>query len=386
MTLEWGTLAVQVELVEDKLPTEFRIFRAGLNTSLNGDYLFDDEAAQDVMAAFRAHGVDGSVDLEHLSLDDKSPNYDPDARGWYKDLELRDGELWGVLATWTPDGERRLRDRTQRYLSPTFPYDKETRRVKWLHNVALTATPALNGIPALIAARVNLTAGSPAEGVALMAQDNTKAVADILKAVGLDPKMPAKVASALGLDAGASLDEISGAISKFAEMVRKAEELLEGEPSAPDAAPAAPAADTSSASSDTSAPVATASSSTAKLLSAVEALSARLAKQDADAAAAAEARERTTLVSDRKWPTELLDWAGDASTPIAEVRRLAAKFPLAEAPVAGAAGAEQGTRGAGQTTGGLSDRELAICKETGCKPETFAELKARREAARAARS
>lgn len=379
MKLELATLSVAVELGEDGAPpSEFVIFRPGLNTSLNGDYLFDEQAARDVMAAWEAHAVDKMIDLEHLSLDDKATNYDPDARAWCK-LELRDGSLYGVSASWTPDGVRRLREKTQRYLSPTFPFDKNTRRVKWLHNIALTAQPALDGIPALVAARANLTTDDESTGVAIMAEgDSSKAISDILKAVGMDPKMPAKVAAALGLEATATLDDISGAISKFSAMVKKAEELLKGDPAAteepakpaePSVAPAAP-------------DMATAAVKYEKLLAGVEQLTARMAKQDAEAATKVEADERAKLVAERRWPTELLEWAGDKATSLSELKRLSVKFPFVTPPVSDATSG--GSGGGTQTAGahGLDERELKICKDSGCDPTKFAQLKAQREAAR----
>jgi len=345
-TAGWGTLSVSIELVDDKLPTEFRIFQAGINTSLNGDFLFDEEAAADVMTAAANHAVRFMIDLEHLSLDDKNPNYDPDARGWY-DLELRNGELWGVCAAWTPDGERRLREKTQIYLSPSFPFDKTTKRVKWLHNVALTATPALNGIPALVAARFN-AAEMSTKGDATMAEDNSKAIETMLKALGLDPKLPSKMATLLGLDAAASLEEIKSSLGKFEDTLSKLQAVANGDPAKVEDAPKTdtPAADAAPAAD---APMAAASSSNEKLLSAVEKLTARIAQQDADAAALSAAKERSEFIASRKWPAEVLGWVNDAATPLVELQRLAANgnIPLSVAPVAGASVSEQGTRGAG---------------------------------------
>lgn len=137
--------------IGDELPTEFRLFHAGKNATTKGPFIFDDDGAESVMQAFRAHGVDGMIDLEHLSLDPESKSYDPDARGWYQ-LEVRPGpELWAVNVRWTPDGARRLKEKTQRYISPTF-VDDEERRVLQIFNVALTALPATHETPALVAA------------------------------------------------------------------------------------------------------------------------------------------------------------------------------------------------------------------------------------------
>jgi hypothetical protein len=138
-----------IELPEGK-PSEFRIWRAGVNPTRNGyDVLFDAQAAEQVMAAFGHHGVELMIDLEHLSLEQESRAYDPDARGWCK-LEVRDGELWAVDVRWTSDGERRLSERTQRYVSPAFYLDEEGRPTRVV-NIALVAMPATDGAVPLAA-------------------------------------------------------------------------------------------------------------------------------------------------------------------------------------------------------------------------------------------
>lgn len=135
--------------------TEFRIWHAGLNENQNGEPdLFDEKAAKMVLAAQEQHGVRVQIDLEHLSLDDRSPNFDPDSRGWCT-LEVRrdanDGpELWAVDVKWTPDGERRLSEGTQLYASPAFYFDAENRPTRVL-NIGLVAKPATDNAPLLAA-------------------------------------------------------------------------------------------------------------------------------------------------------------------------------------------------------------------------------------------
>ena len=122
-----------------------------------------------VMAAYEEHGVELMIDLEHLSLDDTAPNYDPDARGWLA-IEVRNGELWATGVRWTPDGSRRLDEKTQRYISPAFKKDADGRPTRVL-NVALVAMPGLDGITALaakeqtMASEVNQEALAAALGV-----------------------------------------------------------------------------------------------------------------------------------------------------------------------------------------------------------------------------
>jgi hypothetical protein len=138
-------------------PREFRVLRYGLNPNLNGPpILFDEEAAGNVAQSFKQHGTDAMIDLEHLSLDDTAPNYDPDARAWFKWEVRKDAngkpELWAAEVSWTPDGTRRLSDRTQRYFSPVFRHDAKRRPTRMV-NLALCAMPALDSLEPLVAAK-----------------------------------------------------------------------------------------------------------------------------------------------------------------------------------------------------------------------------------------
>lgn len=140
---------------EAPLPTEFRLFVAGENATEKGSFLFDEEAAAQTMAAYHQWGVRLMIDLEHQSLEDWTPPEPTarDARGWC-DLELRpDGSLWAVNVEWTPDGEARLREKRQRYISPAFTIDTDSRRVMAIQNIAITAMPATRGTPALMSRR-----------------------------------------------------------------------------------------------------------------------------------------------------------------------------------------------------------------------------------------
>jgi phage I-like protein len=146
------------ELPPGEPPTEFRIFKRGVNETTKGPVVFDDAAAASVMAAYTAQGVDLMIDLAHQSLDDSAEAREDagDARGWFR-LALRNGELWAVDVKWTPDGERRLRERTQRYVSPCVYTDKDDRAVE-IVNVALCAMPATIGARPLVAASKSFTA------------------------------------------------------------------------------------------------------------------------------------------------------------------------------------------------------------------------------------
>lgn len=128
------------------LPSEFLLFKFGVNDSDKGAVVLDKRGAA---AMIRHRGTrDVMIDLEHASIDGSG---DQDARGWGK-LEVRDDGVYVTNVRWTPDGARRLEERTQRYVSPAF-YAPDG-RVTALVNVALTSLPAMRSLPALVAASV----------------------------------------------------------------------------------------------------------------------------------------------------------------------------------------------------------------------------------------
>lgn len=198
-------MALAISFVGDVPPTEFRIFAAGPNATTKGEFIFDEQAARDVMAAYQKHGNDVMLDLEHLSLESpiESRNFDPDARGWCR-LELRNGELWAVGVTWTPDGEARLRDKRQRYVSPAFEFDRESRRITSVLNIAITALPATDHTAPLVAANATALAGE--------------------KPI-MSPEQFAQIAEALGLGADANVEDV---LATVAAMVKKIQDAANG--------------------------------------------------------------------------------------------------------------------------------------------------------------
>jgi phage I-like protein len=150
------------------LPTEFRIFAAGVNDSTKGPALFDADAARNVIETYKREGVDLMIDLNHESIDMPIRPDSGDARGWCQ-LELRNGELWAVNVRWTPDGARRLSEGTQKYISPVFTYDAKTGRVRSVLNVALVAMPATyNAQPLVAASRITISTAALARAKGIL--------------------------------------------------------------------------------------------------------------------------------------------------------------------------------------------------------------------------
>lgn len=382
-----------------------RIFRAGLNDSTQGPVLFDEEAAKLVMSAFAARGIDGMIDLEHLSLDDSAPHFDPDARGHYQ-LEIRSdaaggAELW-MVPRWNAEGTTRITERRQRYVSPYFAWAKTRdgqRRVTAIRNVALVANPATHGAQPLIAAsarrsRRKISGLGPAERTLAMADDTTTEPS----AGGMNTERLQTLMEAFGLAPDAPIGELTALLqSTLME--------LQGQPAPTEATPteeasADPAADPAKEEDKPAAMAATARllrltdrKTFSESLNEVEKWRQshiRLADRErklADDRAAMEATERLTLVrelvahggeipatawKDSTQPEGRLALSDRLkSEPIASLRQRAAAWK--------AKGGKSPLRAPATPTGGalgLSAREIQLCAEKKIDQAKFAEHRA----------
>ncbi len=134
-------------------PKKLRLFAQGMNATTKGEFLFDDEAAKKVLAAFEQHGVDLAMDFDHGSL--AAPDgRKRDVPGYYR-LAVEDGALY-ALPQWTEAGLAAIKPGAQgelpeyRYTSPTFQYDPATRRVLSMGPLALVSYPATHGAAPMV--------------------------------------------------------------------------------------------------------------------------------------------------------------------------------------------------------------------------------------------
>lgn len=154
--------AREIAVGEDgALPTEFQLFAAGENPNYNADAqglpqpVFTARSAKTLQADAARKGTDYFMDLEHASVDEKTKRARSDATDamcWFQIQTRADGSAWAVNVRWTPEGERRLRAKSQRYISPVFYFDGETGEITEFCNCALTSDPATYGIAPLVAA------------------------------------------------------------------------------------------------------------------------------------------------------------------------------------------------------------------------------------------
>jgi len=398
-----------VVLAADGLPTEFRLFVKGWNSTENGKFLFDDIAAKSVMTAYQKWGVDLSIDLEHQLLGEVAS--DPtarDARGWAK-LELRpDGSLWATGVTWTPDGAKRLTEKTQRYISPAFEIDPKTKRVSKMLNIALVAMPATHKTPALVAASVQGGGMDPSlikQALEAIEKGDAKAALEILKGL---------VASAAGADASEP-DGDEGSEGDGAEGVAPpAETEAVEDPKVVDSAAPTAKGDDSDDDDDKDAPPAkkaarramhamlcslTGAKSFGEALSQVEVFRASHLTLETERKKLAVERSVMESAERRKLVIELVTlgaefpstvWADDKATtikprwvrmPIAELRSHVSEQKAARGTKKSAGGVQPpaGNASPGPSYTALSAMELQICAETKCDPKDFMALKAMRE-------
>lgn len=367
----------------DQPPDEFRIFGPGVNPTRKGPVVFDDLAARSVMAAYATHGTDIMVDLEHLSLDDTAPNYDPDARAWLA-LELRKGpELWATHVRWTPDGEARLVQKKQRYISPAMRVDSKSRRVLELVNIALCAMPATDRLTPLVAARARTaTQGSTmktnpkllaALGLADDATDEevAAAMADVMK----DPaKFAAMMSAAFDADdqedAETAKKDGDGGGEESEEDKRKRLSADPPKPAAPAPKPGAAAPPPKPGAAPAAKPDAAMKATQAALAAEVMALTLKVN---------AGAIKETILANRTKFTPALELWA--IETFAADPAGLDAW--LKAAPVLSTASAIEKQKAGGAASGGKADaikltrEDVEMCRLTGTDPKLF--LKHKRE-------
>jgi|GEM_PF-348827 phage I-like protein len=107
-----------------------------------GPFRLDDPAA--VIAATRALRMEAGipVDYDHAT-DFAAPNGQPaPAAGWIRELQVRDGALWGRVE-WTERAARAILAHEYRYISPVFQYSRADGKVIRLLRAGLTNNPNL---------------------------------------------------------------------------------------------------------------------------------------------------------------------------------------------------------------------------------------------------
>ncbi|MFZ1325944.1 MAG: phage protease [Candidatus Contendobacter sp.] len=100
------------------------------------------DAPDAIVAAFQARQRPLVIDWEHATEHRAPQGLDAPAAGWIDRIENRGGAIWGH-AEWTAKASAQIADKSYRFLSPVFLYDKQSTRIVALTSVGLTNTPNL---------------------------------------------------------------------------------------------------------------------------------------------------------------------------------------------------------------------------------------------------
>jgi phage I-like protein len=90
------------------------------------------------------------IDYEHQTLNAEVNGQPAPAAGWFKNMEWREGVgLFAINVEWTEKAKAFIAAKEYKYISPVFSYSKTTGEVIKMLHVALTNTPALDGMQAV---------------------------------------------------------------------------------------------------------------------------------------------------------------------------------------------------------------------------------------------
>lgn len=110
----------------------------------------DAAIAARVIARQNVRSNDTLIDFEHQSLRAADNGKRVEAAGWFRTLEWRDGRgLFATSIRWVGDTAQLIADGKVRYVSAVFLYHRTSGEVLEILSVALTNTPALDGLEAL---------------------------------------------------------------------------------------------------------------------------------------------------------------------------------------------------------------------------------------------
>ena len=127
------------------VPNEIKILPVGVVNSEKGNFIVDKEAYEAMKAEMQRRGVDIVVDYEHQTLKDcQAP-----AGGWVKELIYTPDAIIAKVE-WTSRAKEYLENKEYKYISPVVLTRKKDRKAIVLHSLALTNTPAINGMFAIV--------------------------------------------------------------------------------------------------------------------------------------------------------------------------------------------------------------------------------------------
>ena len=137
--------ALPLSLSLSGVPHRILVLPLGHVSSEKGDFIVDGESFQMIQGNMQRRAIDIVVDYEHQTL----TNSQAPASGWIKGLSLGNDGIYAEVE-WTNRARGYLRNKEYKYLSPVVFVRKSDRKVSLLHSVALTNTPAINGMVPIV--------------------------------------------------------------------------------------------------------------------------------------------------------------------------------------------------------------------------------------------
>lgn len=216
------------QVTVDGVPEEIRILPLGMVHNRHQDFLMDDESCRLIIEQFKDRKLDLVIDYEHQTLKDvQAP-----AGGWIKDI-WKGADALMAKVEWTPKAKEYLLNKEYRYLSPVVMVRKSDHKACALHSVALTNTPAIDGMFAIVNS-AGFPAGTieiPDEGgenmetlkklAAMLGLPETATEDDVLKAVeallkkGTEVVANSTILTMLGLKDDAKTEDVAGKIQQL---------------------------------------------------------------------------------------------------------------------------------------------------------------------------
>ena len=127
------------------VPDEIKLLPLGMVHNQKQDFIVDDESCQMIIDNFKGRRLDLVIDYEHQTLKDvQAP-----AAGWIKELRKGTDAIMAKVE-WTHKGKEYLQNKEYRYLSPVVMVRKVDHKAQALHSAALTNTPAIDGMFAIV--------------------------------------------------------------------------------------------------------------------------------------------------------------------------------------------------------------------------------------------
>ena len=160
------------------------------------------------------------IDYEHQTLNAEANGQPAPAAGWFKNMEWREGVgLFAINVEWTEKAKAFIAAKEYKYISPVFSYSKTTGEVIKMLHVALTNTPALDGMQAVALKNLETSLQLPIE----------ETMNPVLKALLAKLGLPETTSEADAMTAVTALkakaDQIDAKDAEIVGLKAKAEEL-----------------------------------------------------------------------------------------------------------------------------------------------------------------